>query len=65
MRLIKNRRGQATVEYILMLAVMVGFTLLVITRLIKPAFEKISNSVNKSLEDKLIHTDLHFFKIGK
>lgn len=62
--LIRDEQGQATTEYFLMLSIVVSLTLMVITKFIRPAFEKLGGQLSDMLEKRLFGVDLHTFRVG-
>ena len=67
-RAIKTHRasqsGQTVVEYILLLATVV-IVILMIFAVLKPLFGKMTQSINKQVEDKLFKEEnFHYFPLG-
>lgn len=60
---LSDEQGQATTEYILMLAMAVSLCLFVIKKFIRPAFEKLSSTLDKIIQRKLFGANLHQFRI--
>jgi hypothetical protein len=65
MNLIRDQKAQASAEYILMLALAVSFVLILVKKLLEPAFAKFSAALQKKFDDFLGGADLHHLKIGK
>lgn len=61
----KRESGQATSEYILLLAMILVMVLLLANKFIKPMAEKLTNSVSQQIEKTLFGTDLHRLKIRR
>ncbi|MEO5968701.1 MAG: hypothetical protein ABIQ95_02135, partial [Bdellovibrionia bacterium] len=61
-RLFLSETGQATTEYILLLAVVVSMFLL-FKKILGPFLYRISNAASASIENKL-GGNLHYFRIG-
>ena len=59
-----DQKGQATTEYILMLTVMVGLTVLVMKKAIGPVFTMLGTAVNSTVQKRLMAADLHSFPMG-
>ena len=60
--LVESEEGQATTEYILLLATAVAAAVLVITKLIVPMYQKISRFATNAIRGRLLNTDFHTFK---
>ena len=65
MRIVWDDDGQATTEYMIILATMVTLALLLITKLIRPAFKMLISSVQNGLDNALFGANLHTFPLGK
>jgi flagellar biogenesis protein FliO len=61
----KRDVGQATSEYILLLAFVLILALLLANKFIKPMAEKLTNSVSQQIEKTLFGTDLHRLRIRR
>jgi hypothetical protein len=59
-----GKRGQATVEYILILSIAVGFTLFVVNTLLKPKFLALQNRISGAIDGLLSSADLHHINLG-
>lgn len=65
-RFLRDERGQATAEYILILSVALALMAIVIKRLIKPAYEKLRTFLVARLETALFGKgDFHKFPVGR
>jgi Flp pilus assembly pilin Flp len=60
----QDEEGQATTEYFLMLSIVVSLTLMVITKFIRPVFERFGNQLSALIEKRLFGADLHTFRVG-
>lgn len=52
-RFLRDDRAQASAEYILLLAIIVGIAISVLKKLLQPSLKILSDSVMQSLEDRL------------
>lgn len=65
-RLVLDDKGQATTEYILMLAIIVGLTIIAIKTLIRPVYEALRENLTKRIDETLFKEgNLHHIRIGK
>jgi hypothetical protein len=59
----QDENAQATVEYILMMAIAVTFVLTFARRFIKPFYEKLENAISSRWEGLFQSGNMHRFKI--
>lgn len=62
-RLWREEEGQATTEYILLLAIIVGMLVTLLKKLIAPAYSKLLLAMSNQIEKKIFGVDLHYFPI--
>lgn len=62
---VDSQSGQATIEYILMLSIMVFITVMVMKTLIVPTFDKLNKFVINGVENRLVKMDLHKFPVQR
>ena len=63
-RFYSDEEGQATTEYILVLAMIMGFLVMTIKKLITPAFAKFSSNITGLMDQRIMKADLHCFRVG-
>lgn len=61
--LLHNENGQATTEYILMVAIVVGFVLFFVRTFIRPAYAKLRKALSANINNALFGADFHRFNI--
>lgn len=59
----KAPRGQATVEYMLLLVTVIGILYMVVNRVVRPGIAYLSRGITAQFESQLFGADLHYFKI--
>ncbi|HAR42126.1 MAG TPA: hypothetical protein DCS07_05765 [Bdellovibrionales bacterium] len=59
----RDDRAQATVEYILIMMIVMSFVLLLFRSFLKPAFQRMSEAVSKRLDG--FFGDFHYFPVGR
>lgn len=64
LRLLKDEEGQATTEYILILAVVCTFLISVVKKLLQPMFAQLLSFAQNFIEKKFFGADLHFYRIS-
>jgi len=64
-RLSREENGQATVEYMLLLAVVVSIAIYALKKIGKPLFLRISRAVDGQIKDFFKPSKLHYFRIGR
>jgi Flp pilus assembly pilin Flp len=57
--------GQTLVEYIVLLATVIGFAVLVVQKLIGPAFAALSQFINQSIDKQIFRADFHYFRFPR
>lgn len=62
---LREEEGQAVTEYILLMAIMVSFAVMIIKALIRPMYDRISTLLANGVENRLLKADFHTFKVGK
>ena len=62
-RLLRDQRGQATTEYILMLAIVVSLLMFAMKNLLKPMFDGLTKRLSGRF-DKFFSGDLHHLRFG-
>jgi hypothetical protein len=62
---VRNRRGQAATEYILMLTISLAMTTLVFKTFLKPTLEKLRTYTVSRLNSALFGADLHRISLGR
>lgn len=66
MRFLKDERAQATTEYILMLSFAVMLVMMVITRLLRPGFARLTENLSNTFEKRLFRSGaMHQFPIRR
>ncbi len=60
-----SRSGQATSEYILLLAMIVVLVLLLANKFIRPMAERLTNVISQQMEKTLFGRDLHRLTIRR
>lgn len=53
MRFLSDEDGQATTEYILMLAIAVAAAIVLLNKFLRPSFAKIENSLRRKIESEI------------
>lgn len=64
-RFFREESAQASVEYTLVLAIVVGLVLILIKKLLQPAFATLRVSLSNRIEKTLFGGDLHRLKTGR
>ena len=64
-KLWKHEEGQATTEYTLMLAIILGMLVIMINKLIKPVFSKLLANVTNQIERQAFGANLHSFRVPR
>jgi Flp pilus assembly pilin Flp len=64
-RLFADTDGQASIEYVLMLAIAVSLAVLVMRKLLKPLFGKLNEVLAKRMEGMLSSGNLHQIKLSR
>lgn len=62
MKIFSDQNGQASTEYIVLMAIAVSLVF-ILKKALQPIFSKISQSIALGFENKLFGTDLHKFPI--
>ena len=57
--------GQTSVEYLIMLAILVGIAGLVIKQLVKPGYDKLAKALENRIQGQLLKADLHRYPMAK
>jgi len=55
--------GQATTEYILILAVIMGFLVSIIKKLIQPIFSRMASAMTQRIQNQFFGANLHKFRV--
>jgi hypothetical protein len=63
--LYQDEKGQATLEYVLLLSIAVSSFMIVLKQFLQPAFAKLSQSLTSLIEKQLLGADLHTFRVRK
>jgi hypothetical protein len=67
-RFLDEERAQATIEYILMLAFLVGFCAMFVNHLIRPLFRTLANATSHAFDNALFPRGgdgFHHFRVGR
>jgi len=62
-RLLFSEEGQASTEYILILALITSFLLLLVKKLIGPAFQQVTQNVSNMIQNQMFTMDMHHFTV--
>jgi Ca2+/H+ antiporter len=60
-----NEKGQATSEYVVMLAVVVSLVIGVFRTWAGPALAKFTDGLTKNIESQFLAADLHYFRVQR
>jgi Flp pilus assembly pilin Flp len=60
-----DEQGQATTEYILILAVVITFLISMIKKFIRPAFARLAQGMSQRIEKQFFGANLHQFRIRR
>ena len=60
-----NEKGQATTEYMLILAMIVSMLVMMIKKLLQPMFQKLMGMVSNTIEKKFFGSDLHTYRVRR
>jgi hypothetical protein len=63
MHIVRNKEGQAVSEYMLLLVVCIGLLMIVITKLIAPAYNALTKAVSRKVESTIFSMDMHYYKV--
>ncbi len=64
-RLWREDQAQATTEYILLLAVIVGLVVTLVKKLVQPVFKRLLQVLTSNIESKFFGGDLHTFRVHR
>jgi Flp pilus assembly pilin Flp len=65
LRFLKSEDGQATTEYMLILAIVSGMLVMLVKKLIQPSFQKLIASVNSAIQKQLFGMDMHVYRVRR
>ena len=63
--LIDDDQGQATTEYIVLLTMSMLFLVTVTTKLITPAYKKLTLALSNNIEQRVFGSDMHHFRVRR
>ncbi len=57
--------GQATVEYTLVLSIMISLAVIVVRTFIAPLYTRMLSMISKKIENEVFGADLHTFRVRR